>query len=50
MSLNHSVRLALGRFLKTMQNRMEWDVERLTEFAHLEFETIGQPTLKDLRR
>jgi len=43
-------KLALGRFVKSMQDRMGWDVERLPNLAHLEFETISQPTLKDLRR
>jgi glycosyltransferase involved in cell wall biosynthesis len=49
-SAKYRRKLALGRFLNTMQDRMGWDVERLLDLAHLEFETIERPTLKELRR
>jgi len=41
-------KLALARFFKTLQDRMGWDEQRLGELVHLEFETIGQPTLGEL--
>jgi glycosyltransferase involved in cell wall biosynthesis len=43
-------KLALARFVKTIQNRMGLDVESLADLAHIEFETIERPTLKDLQR
>ena len=49
-SAKYRRKLALARFLKALQDRMGWDVERLLDLAHLEFETIEKPTLKELRR
>jgi len=46
-SSKYKRKLALGRFVRSMQDRMGWEVQRLPSLAHLEFETIGRPTAKD---
>lgn len=48
--MRYQRRLAIDRLLELLAERMGWNSRRLADAAHLEFETLGDPNLKDFRR